>query len=195
MAKRNVKTTARPRLIVEGGSRPRERKATEQCWTRGKENRFLRSLGESCNVKLAAKAAGASTSALYVRRTKDARFRAAWDQAKAVGYAQLEMMMLERALHGVEKTIVPVRDDGAPRVMREYNDRLGLALLRMHRDAAKLADEGSDPAEVEEAVERIISRLSKLKDRGPIETKAAPSRLALINAGLRHAARARVSRP
>jgi hypothetical protein len=43
-----------------------------------------------------------SVNTVYERRTKDAAFRAGWDKALAIGYARLEMMMLERALHGVE---------------------------------------------------------------------------------------------
>ncbi|MCY7398300.1 MAG: hypothetical protein LH466_05620, partial [Sphingomonas bacterium] len=42
----------------------------------------------------------------------------AWDRALAVGYSRLELMLLERALHGVEKVVVA--RDGSSSVMREY---------------------------------------------------------------------------
>jgi hypothetical protein len=49
--------------------------------------------------------------------------------------------------------------------MREYSDRVALALLRMHRDTAKLADETVDDGEYEEAKERIVARLDRLRER------------------------------
>ena len=95
------------RLAIDGGGKPQLRAPDSRSWTPGKERRFLEALAESCNVKYAAGAAGISASAVYVRRGRDAGFRKGWDQALAIGYAALELTMLERALHGVEKIIVP----------------------------------------------------------------------------------------
>ena len=133
-------------LVLEGGTRVRKLRTSRRSWTTAKERAFLEALAESCNVKLAAKQAGVSTSQAYVRRNKDASFRAGWDRALSTGYAQLEMMLLERALHGVEKTVIA--RDGTTTVMREYSDRVALALLRMHRENAAFADEGGQDAEV-----------------------------------------------
>ena len=150
-------------LVLEGGSRKRQVRPSHRSWTAAKERRFLEALGTCCNVKLAAKMAKVSTSAAYVRRNRNATFRAAWDGALATGYAQLELMMLERALHGVEKVVVA--RDGTRTVMREYSDRVALALLRMHRDTAKIADEPIDDVEFEEARERIVARLQRLREQ------------------------------
>jgi hypothetical protein len=170
-------------LAVEGGTRPRLRRADARTMTRAKEKAFLTALAESCNVKYAAEAAGVSTTNIYVRRAKDAKFRASWDRALAIGYAQLELMMLERALHGVEKIIVA--RDGSRSVMREYSDRLGLGLLRMHRDNAAIADSDHGPEEVAEAAERILARLKKIGEQGKVETKSgAGLRIGLIAWGL-----------
>ena len=79
-------------------------------------------LVESCNVSLAARAIKRSIANVYKQRTLNAEFRGAWDQALAIGYARLEMMMLERALHGVEKVVV-LKGGERSRVMREYPDR------------------------------------------------------------------------
>ena len=155
-----AKTTA---LVLESGIRKRQVRPSYRSWTPAKERRFLEALATCCNVKLAAKMAKVGTSAAYVRRQKNATFRAAWETALATGYAQLELMMLERALHGVEKVIVA--RDGTRTVMREYSDRVALALLRMHRDTARTADEPVDDAEYEEARERIMARLERLRDR------------------------------
>ena len=164
-------------LILEGGKRPRTIRPSHRSWTKAKEKTFLEALATSCNVKLAAKQSGLSTSGAYVRRGKDASFRAGWDQALAAGYAQLEMTMLERALHGVEK-IVTGRD-GTTTVMREYSDRVALALLRMHRDSAAMAGQGADHEEYREACDRIIERLERMREQDLIQTKSA-DRIAVI---------------
>jgi hypothetical protein len=150
-------------LVLEGGSRKRQVRASHRNWTKTQERKFLEGLACCCNVKLAAKMAKVGTSAAYVRRTKDATFRAAWDKALAAGYAQLELMLLERALHGVEKVVIA--RDGTKTVMREYSDRVALALLRMHRDTAKIAGEPIDDVEFEEARDRVIARLERLREQ------------------------------
>ncbi|HEU0311401.1 MAG TPA: hypothetical protein VFR36_09310 [Sphingomicrobium sp.] len=165
-------------LVLEGGKRLRQVNRSHRSWTTARQRAFLEALATSCNVKLAAQMAGVSTSQAYVRRGKDATFRAGWDQALATGYAQLEMMMLERALHGVEKTVIA--RDGTTTVMREYSDRVGLALLRMHRDSAMLASEAGGHEEYREACDRIIDRLERMKQQGEVETKGAADRIAVI---------------
>ena len=149
-------------LVLEGGARKRKVRPSHRSWTAAKERKFLEALASCCNVKLAAKLAKVSTSAVYVRRTRNASFRLAWDGALASGYAQLELMMLERALHGVEKIVIA--RDGTKTVMRDYSDRVALALLRMHRDSAKTADEPVEEAEFEEARDRILARLERLRE-------------------------------
>jgi len=170
-------------LVLEQGKRVRKLRPSYRSWTKAKERAFLEALSASCNVKLAAKKAGVSTSQAYVRRNKDASFRAGWDQALSAGYAQLEMMLLERALHGVEKTVIA--RDGTTTVMREYSDRVALALLRMHRENAVYADESGQDVEFEEARERIVERLQRLREQGEIETKAAIDIAPLIGWALR----------
>lgn len=171
------------KLILESGKRVRTVRPSHRSWTAAKQRAFLEALGESCNVKLSARKAGLSTSQAYVRRAKDASFRAGWDGALATGYAQLEMMMLERALHGVEKVVIA--RDGTKTVMREYSDRVALALLRMHRENARFADESVDDQEWQEARERIVERLQRLREEGEIETKSAVDPVELIASALR----------
>jgi hypothetical protein len=165
-------------LVLEGGKRVRQVMRSPRSWTPAKQKAFLEALGECCNVKLAARKAGLSTSRAYSRRAQDATFRAGWDRALASGYAQLEMMLLERALHGVEKRVTT--RDGTTTVMRQYSDRVALALLRMHRDNAMLATETGGHEEYREACERIIDRLERIKEQSEVETKGAPDRLSII---------------
>ena len=102
-------------------------------------------------------------------------------------------MLLERALHGVEKVVVA--RDGTSTVMREYPDRVALTLLRMHRETAAMAEESVDGREHDEACARIIAKLGRLKDRdaaradadaapGAVEIKTMGARLAFIRAAL-----------
>lgn len=163
---------------MESGRRVRKTRPSHRSWTAANQKAFLEALAESCNVKLAARKAGLSTSQAYVRRNKDASFRAGWDQALSTGYAQLEMMLLERALHGVEKRVIA--RDGTTTVMREYSDRVALALLRMHRENAAFADESGQEAEFEEARERIVERLARLREQDEIGTKGVVDRIELI---------------
>ena len=64
--------------------------------------------------------------------------------------------------------------------MREYSDRVGLALLRMHRENARFADESVDDVEWQEARDRIVGRLQRLRNQDGIETKAAADPISLI---------------
>lgn len=170
-------------LLLGGRQRPQVREAEGRSWTPRKERLFLTSLAETCNVKLSAKRAGVPHNCVYQRRIRNASFRVSWDAALATGYAQLELMMLERALHGVEKTVIA--RDGTTRVMREYSDRTALALLRMHRESAAIANETVDDAEWQEARDRIVARLERIRERDEqYETKGAVDRLALIAWGL-----------
>jgi hypothetical protein len=160
------------KLVVAGGKKPRRQAARRASWTAKKEEQFIDTLTESCNVTLAAARARVSVSAAYRRRASDATFRRAWARAVSVGYAQLEMMLLERALHGVEKPVSAKAGESA--VLRQYDDRTALALLRHHREGAAAAEQEVNSAEHEEAVERIIARLARLKERleGAVETKS-----------------------
>ena len=166
--------------LMQAGARPKRRRARPTDWTAAKQERFIEALTTSCNVTLAAKKAKVSLTTVYRRRQADASFRAEWARAVSVGYSQLEMMLLERALHGVEKPVSATAPEKG--VMRDYDDRTALALLKLHRDGAQATGHEVDSAEHEEACERIIARLARLKERleGAIETKSAGDGHAVI---------------
>ena len=162
------------RLRIEGSVKPQARRERANGFTQ-KEKKFLSLLTESCNARYAAEEAGVAVSTVYRRKAADATFRAAWDQAISIGYSQLELMLLERALHGVEKP-VPAKA-GSAGVMRHYDDRTALALLKQHREVATAAAANAqvNSVEHEEACERILARLARLKERlvGSVETKSS----------------------
>jgi hypothetical protein len=185
------------RDLVLGGYRGKAQKRTgrHSDFTQAKADKFIQVLADSCNVSLAARAIKRSIGNIYHHRQKDAEFRAAWDQALSIGYARLEMMMLERALHGVEKLVV--LKSGETKVMREYSDRVALSLLRLHRENVAEIDSGVDEQEYREACERIIERLSRLRERDQedeaergLETKGSADAIALIKYALRRGNRA-----
>lgn len=169
-------------VLSEYRGSPQQRSGRRSDWTQAKADKFIEVLADSCNVSLAARAIKRSISNVYKQRTINATFRAAWDQALAIGYARLEMMMLERALHGVEKAVK--LSNGESRIMREYNDRVALALLRQHRDSVGAIESRLDEEDYQEACERIIDKLARLRERdlgeAPIERKGVPDRLRLI---------------
>lgn len=181
---------SRELVLGEYRGHPQQRKPRRDDWSQAKRDKFIEALADSCNVSLAARAINRSISNVYKQRTTNANFRAAWDQALAIGYARLEMMMLERALHGVEKTVV--LKSGETKVMREYSDRVALSLLRLHRENAATFDDGVDDQDYQEACARIIERLGRLRERDEeedseraLETKGSVDRIALILWGLR----------
>lgn len=162
MAKRGTKGR-RAELTVVGGAKPKSRKPSKRDFTREKQRQFVSVLAETCNVRLAAREAGVSSTQVYHRRKTDAAFRAAWREAIGAAYERLEFVLLERAFNGTEKLVK--RRDGTDERMREYSDRLGLMLLKMHRESAIEAAPESEPEEIEEIRERIFSKLERLRKR------------------------------
>jgi len=181
-------------LHLRGGTLPKRVTGRRSDWTQKMGEQFVATLADTCNVTLAAASIERSIANVYKWRSKDAGFRAAWDRALAVGYSRLELMLLERALHGVEKVVVA--RDGSSSVMREYPDRVALTLLRMHRETAAMAEKSFDGREHDEACERIIAKLSRLRERDArcdaaasegndgLEPKGAGARLAFIRTAL-----------
>jgi hypothetical protein len=150
-------------LTLVAAARPQLKKQAKRDWSKAKAARFLSVLAETCNVSEALRQSGGPLSVAYRRRKMDAGFRAAWAEALGVAYARLEMMLLERAFNGTEKVVR--RKDGSEEMMRDYSDKLGLTLLRMHRDAAIEADSEMAPADVDEIRERLVRKLQRLKKR------------------------------
>ena len=155
--------TRKSKLVLIGGKKPQLRRASTKSWNKAKERLFLEVLGETCNVTRACEAASVGVTSVYRRKKENAAFRAAWPAAISIAYQQLELVLLERAFNGTEK-MVPVRG-GETKVMREYSNQLGLALLKMHRDTAADAEFELPPEEIEEVRERLIRKLQRMKQR------------------------------
>lgn len=158
-------------VLVRTGKGPQKRARRDSDWNAAMERRFAEVLADTCNVTLAGEAIKRTSSSVYRHRARSAAFRALWDGALATGYSKLELMMLQRALHGQEKVVTG--KDGSTSVMREYPDRVALALLKMHRERVDAQENTSvNDAECEEARERILARLERIRERAMEEQKA-----------------------
>ena len=148
---------------LAGGKVPRLRRARKSAFDAAKQAAFLRELAATCNVTLAAERAGAAIGTVYDHKAKDAAFRAAWAEALAEAYRNLELMMLERAMNGTVKTVT--RADGSVDRTHEYPHAIALTLLRLHRDSAAAAEEEAEASEadVEELRARILRRIQRLR--------------------------------
>jgi len=165
MAKRGGKTGNEGELTVAGGARPQARRPRPHEWTKAKEQLFLDTLAETCNVTLAVEAAGMSLAGAYMKRKRDAAFRTGWREALGIAYSRLELVLLDRAFNGTEK--LTTRRDGSEERMREYPNQIALQLLRMHKDTAAEAAPENEPSEdeIEEVRQRLFDKLQRLRKR------------------------------
>ena len=71
-------------------------------WTPRIEARFLRMLAATCNVTAACKEIGVTNQSAYYRRKKWPSFEQRWEEALEIGYARLEMTLLENGCNMLE---------------------------------------------------------------------------------------------
>lgn len=92
---------------------------------------FLDKLRKAPNITTAARAAGITRQAAYLKRETDLDFAAAWDEALLSAIENAEGEMYRRAVKG---TIKPIFQNGA-RVgsVREYSDTLLIFMLKAHK--------------------------------------------------------------
>lgn len=148
-----------------------KRVGTER-WGKRKEQAFLEELVRSANVTLAAEAAGISTSALYPRRHRDARFAAAWDAAIQTAKARVQPYLVEAATRTFDPASLPVGGDGPTVTVAEA---IRIAKLKSPAvESGGAARASGDPwgdgwekdeAEHLEAAQRIRDRLDRLQER------------------------------
>ncbi len=143
------------------GGAPKLVRAGPGRWSTAREARFIAALCECANVRRAAVAAGISTQALYARRLREAGFRAQWDAAIDVGKARLMGYLIEAADRTFDPASVSVGDD-LPRV--SVAEAIGIMRLKGGAAPASVATIDDDrEAEAEEARERILARLDRLR--------------------------------
>ena len=88
---------------------------------------FLRALALTGNVRAAAKRAGASRATVYRARQACPHFETLWDAALVRARAEVEAVLADRAINGVEEQVFYHGEEVA--VRRRYDARLLLAHL------------------------------------------------------------------
>ncbi len=93
---------------------------------------FVQTLAQWGNVRAAAQQAGVSRAHLYRMRRASTEFRQLWDAALVLARPQVEEVLADRALNGVQETVFYHGEEVATRT--RYDGRLLLAhLARLDR--------------------------------------------------------------
>ena len=137
-------------------------------WTAAAEKRFFCALADQANVRRAAAIAGFSTNAIYARRARRPEFRRLWEAAVETGKARLQMLLMDVA----EKAFDPERLDVAEEPP-QVSVAEALNILKAREGKEKELNGGGrgwidysvGQEDYQEACERIITRLGRLKER------------------------------
>ena len=115
---------------------------------------FVQMLAQWGNVRAAAQQVGVSRAHLYRMRRASAEFRQLWDAALVLARPQVEEVLADRALNGVQETVYYHGEEVATRT--RYDGRLLLAhLARLDRiEGANQVHRVA--AEFEERVARLL---------------------------------------
>lgn len=110
-------------------------------WTARRRAKFLATLKDSCNVKLAARAVRLSVTGAYDLRRRDKGFAAEWAEALEQGYAELEMHLLRQSIFGSEttETVDDGKEDGVIKTKKvhSYPHATALRLMLAHKDSVE----------------------------------------------------------
>jgi hypothetical protein len=120
-----------------GEGRPQKRQRRKDSWTKKEQRLFLETLAETCNASEAARVADVCRASAYRRRSADAAFARAWDEALDVGYAEIETLLMREVLFGSEVEELTLDGEGAVKarkVKRTRNLTVALRLLTLHRE-------------------------------------------------------------
>lgn len=170
MAKKQTQTRAARSYAGANPGKAQIRAVRNDGWTDKRREIFLETLAVTCNVTASFRAAGMRSSSVWVLRKRDAGFARAWDEAIAIAYERLELVMLERAINGTDKPIIRGGEEVA--TMKHYSDGVGVRLLQAHRDTAMRAREREagfcDPTE---AFEELKRRLRVIQERSKANTQ------------------------
>lgn len=117
-------------------------------------------LAATANVTAAARAAGMCPQSAYNLRNRDAGFYKAWIGALTEGYERLEMLLLERAMHGLEEDVWYRGEVVGSK--RRHSDAVALTLYRAHRETVK---RWAPPTKSDDIRERLTAKFAAMKQR------------------------------
>lgn len=146
----------------------------EDGWTPERRTLFMETLAATCNVSEAARKAGKDLSGAYYKRRRDAGFAREWEQALAIGYAELEGFMLRQVMFGSEAEDVMLDGEGAVKgrkIRREHPLGVGVRLLLAHQAqvARTRGDHLRERPDGDDAVERVRAVLEAIRARRAAE--------------------------
>ena len=154
-----------------GGSRGRRlqvRRRSRRAWTEAAKTRFLEVLATTCNVALAAEAAGHPRNSAYALRTTDPAFAEAWQVALAESYDHLERRLIAGAIGATDAGRAMAADAiaGAEAADGPIADpQLAITLLKLHR--------GADGKRTGGAAPRRLTRTELIAELMPVLARAA----------------------
>ena len=152
-------------VVRRNDGRLQYRRAQVGKLTRACEQAFLLALSATCNVKLAAAAAGAAEKAFYRRKRRDKGFAREWGQALQEGYARLELACMEAALPEGHEHNGWAHNE--PPAMPPMTPNQALQLLYLHQKEARLQ---AEPAHLKkrrgESAEAHSYRLGEMWEAG-----------------------------
>ncbi|CAA9520585.1 MAG: hypothetical protein AVDCRST_MAG62-1087 [uncultured Sphingomonas sp.] len=140
------------------------RKDGERYFTFAKQMVFLDHFAATCNVTMAAAAAGVDMRTVYRLRRRDEAFREAWRIAQDQGYAALEAELVRRARAMLDEMDA---DEAAGRSLSGMDAKLAHALLQRHqqnlgRAPGDILPRRSDLAEATKRLEKVMARMHLL---------------------------------
>ena len=153
--------------------------AGQSRWSKRSEEAFLVELTATGSIRLAAKAAGFSTTTIYKRRMKDRQFLAACDAAVETGKARVQSYLVEAATRTFDPGELPVaEDEHFPKV--SIGEAINIAKLpprdprspsgpTIGRDGRTYDETGFDTTPItrdewDEARQNIFNRLQRLRE-------------------------------
>lgn len=161
-------------LIVwgSGGARPKVTRVKAGKWSPAAERSFLAVLADTCNVTMAARMTGFSTTAVYNRRLNDESFRARWDAVLEAGCARLELLLVERATRALDPDTLPAPGEervsiaDALAILRQARGGTGAGVVGRQRSGRGLGQIVRKPAQnPEEVREAIMAKFERLRAR------------------------------
>lgn len=137
---------------------------------------FFKTLAESCNVTMSARAIGMSRTHVHKLRRKDKSFAKEWDDAMQQATDALEYTARKRAMEGYKRPVFQRGELVGHEIC--YSDALTIALLKAHRPE-KFRDKGLElPPGSEIVISLKGAKDDDNKDNGLIDvTPGAPEKL------------------
>ncbi len=172
---------ARACRIEQGPIESRARRPSAGRIGAAAEQRFLVTLAETANARMAADAAGFTISAFYARRRAEPEFQAAWDGAVADGRVALELMLLAAARRSLDGEAGEEFAAGTASV--SVSDAIDI--LKLSAGLARAAAGGrggsegrgskwrTPPKSLDQVRDSILGKLSRMANARRVEQEAA----------------------